>query len=371
MNKSEYMKKLQEKLEQFNQGLQEEILEDYERHFAEAQAMGKSEEEIVEELGNIEDMLQEFTEEDYKQEVIPAGAADGASGERVCGEACRALALEGLMADVVLKESADEKLHIHCESEDESFHRLYTFYQYEEDGVCHAGIRQRTRPDGSGVKRVILFGKTIFSYQNAGTRCGDVVITVQIPRGFTRVQARTLSGDMEASGISVEELRLSTTSGDMELRRTVAERLVLQTASGDMELNGITAENGTIKTGSGDVDGRGMRGKTLTVGTGSGDVELRADAENYVARAGSGSISLEVTTRARSIEAGTGSGDVEVNMRAVEGAEIVVSVGSGDICITGSRETHHGGRSSRYTYGDGACKVRVSTGSGDVEVKCR
>ena len=34
MTKAEYMKKLQEKLEQFNQGLQEEILEDYEQHFS-------------------------------------------------------------------------------------------------------------------------------------------------------------------------------------------------------------------------------------------------------------------------------------------------------------------------------------------------
>lgn len=369
MTKAEYMEKLQEKLEQFNQGLQEEILEDYERHFAEAQAMGKSEEEVIEELGNIEDMIQEFTEEDYKQEVMPAGAACESSGEKACGEDCGALVLEGLMADVALRESADGKLHIHCESEDERFRQLYTFYQYEENGVCYAGIRQRA--DGSGTKRVILFGKTIFSYQNAGRNCGGVVITVQVPRGFSRVQARTLSGDMEISGIFVRELCLSTTSGDLALRETGAGKLVLQTASGDIELNRITAKSGVIKCGSGSVDGRGVRGEALTVGTGSGDVELRADAESYAVKTGSGDVSLVVSERAKRIEAGTGSGDVELDMKAVEGAEIAVSVGSGDIRITGSRGTHHGGRSSRYAYGDGACKVKVGTGSGDVEIRSR
>ena len=56
MNKQEYMKKLQERLENFGKELQEEIMEDYRQHFAEGENEGKSEEEIIEELGNIEEM---------------------------------------------------------------------------------------------------------------------------------------------------------------------------------------------------------------------------------------------------------------------------------------------------------------------------
>ena len=46
MTKAEYLRLLQEKLESFNRELQSEIMEDYEQHFAEGLAEGKSEEEI-------------------------------------------------------------------------------------------------------------------------------------------------------------------------------------------------------------------------------------------------------------------------------------------------------------------------------------
>ncbi|MDE6517374.1 MAG: DUF1700 domain-containing protein, partial [Acetatifactor sp.] len=64
MTKSEYMDALREKLQHYNRALEMEILEDYEQHFAEGLAAGRKEEDIIAELGNIEDMLKEFSEED-------------------------------------------------------------------------------------------------------------------------------------------------------------------------------------------------------------------------------------------------------------------------------------------------------------------
>ena len=61
MTKSEYMDALREKLQHYNRALETEILEDYEQHFAEGLAEGRTEEDIIAELGNIEDMLQEFS----------------------------------------------------------------------------------------------------------------------------------------------------------------------------------------------------------------------------------------------------------------------------------------------------------------------
>ena len=67
MNKQEYMKKLQERLESFGKELQEEIMEDYRQHFAEGENEGKSEEEIIEELGNIEEMIRELSEDELPE----------------------------------------------------------------------------------------------------------------------------------------------------------------------------------------------------------------------------------------------------------------------------------------------------------------
>ena len=134
MTREEYMLKLKEKLEQFNLSVQEEILEDYEQHFAEGLAQGRSEDEIIEELGNIEDMVQEFSEEDYKKEVARLGAeaddgrlceAGSASSGAVYEGTYREIVLDCLMADAEVKEAKDGKLHVYYENEDSVQQQLY------------------------------------------------------------------------------------------------------------------------------------------------------------------------------------------------------------------------------------------------------
>lgn len=60
MNKESYMRELEESMKEFDRELQQEILEDYEGHFMEGAKLGKSEEEICQELGNIQDMAAEL-----------------------------------------------------------------------------------------------------------------------------------------------------------------------------------------------------------------------------------------------------------------------------------------------------------------------
>jgi len=60
MNKQEYMEKLYEALSCFDEEIRNEIISDYEEHFAMGLENGKSEEQIVAELGSIEDLVEEI-----------------------------------------------------------------------------------------------------------------------------------------------------------------------------------------------------------------------------------------------------------------------------------------------------------------------
>lgn len=370
MTKAEYMEKLKEKLGQFHQGLQNEILEDYEQHFSEGLAMGRTEEEIIRELGRIEDMIQEIPEEDYKQEVI-LPKEEKLSGEKQAYDgSCTAIELDGMAADIILKESEDSRIYVDYQNPDGN-NSCYRFYQKEEDGVFYAGVRLIPNAREPIGKQMKFFGRTIFSFSNIGFASAAIKLTVFVPRDFPRINVHTLSGDAEAFGIHVRELVVGTVSGDVELSDIAAERLNVGTASGDVKMRGVGAVQCVLKTASGDLDVKSAEGMEWSTGSGSGDIVVRADVEKHIVKTGSGDVRLVASQRTQGIEVTTGSGDADVDLMEVKGAEIRASVGSGDINIGGSGVKRQMGKTSFHTYGNGFCKVSVATGSGDLTVRCR
>lgn len=60
MNRQEYMDKLSKALDGFGTEIKDEIMSDYEEHFNDGLSYGKTEEQIIEELGPIEDLVNEL-----------------------------------------------------------------------------------------------------------------------------------------------------------------------------------------------------------------------------------------------------------------------------------------------------------------------
>ncbi len=367
MTKSEYLSALKHKLESFNMELQQEIMEDYEQHFAEGLAAGKTEDEIIEELGSIEDMIQELPEEDMKQEIQ---AMDNVSRKNSTYEGeYKAIAIEGLVADVYLEGSDDGCISVDYQNDGDAYiQQKYRFYQYEENGVFHVGVKDSG--ERKDKKKIVLFGKTILSY-NSMTQCnGNIQLTVRIPAGIPRVEAVTLSGDLDVRGVRTNQLELKTTSGDMNLDDMESAGMSFQTASGDIDLTGARAETVRMQTASGDIEVSDLTAATLTAGTGSGDMEIEGSLEEYIIKTGSGDVELKAESGVRRINVTTGSGDAELDLTRAGGAEVHATVGSGDCAIYGADGEQHQVTCGSITVGNGDCKVSVRTGSGDVEVRC-
>ena len=365
MTKTEYLNALRAKLESFNMELQQEITEDYEQHFAEGLAAGKSEAEIIEELGSIEDMIQELPEEDMKQEIQ---VAENVVRKNSAYEGdYKGIVIEGLVADVTIENSDDGCIHVDYQN-DENIEK-YRFFQYDEDGVFHAGVKDVAR--GEGKKKIMLFGKTILSYNTLIQYSGNIQLIVRVPDGIPMVQAETMSGDLEVTDIKTDRLQLKTTSGDMKLDDTESRETDLQTGSGDISLNCPRAERMRLQTGSGDVDAGNLTVGSLIAGTGSGDLELQGKLEECVIKTGSGDVELKVESGARRLNVTTGSGDADLDLTRIGSAEVRATVGSGDCTVYGAGGERYQVSCGTITAGSGDCKVTVQTGSGDVEVRCR
>ncbi len=432
MTKSEYMNALREKLQHYNRALEMEILEDYEQHFAEGLAEGRREEDIIAELGNIDDMLKEFSEEDLKQEleIVENQANQSNSYEQLY----RAVVIEGLLADVEITASTDDRIWIDYENGGSKAQKMqYQFYQYEQDGIFYAGVKERKGTDRhgefapeSGLESIldVLTKFTQFSSWSGV----DIHLSVQIPAGIPVIKIENTSGDLCVRGIQTQELETKCVSGDLRIEDVVCKKFLgknqsgdvevsgivmksdedteikIRTTSGDLETREISAARVSLHTSSGDVSAERLEAGSLKVQTGSGEqnlediacdrAELRAgsgdiDAENIRGRelsaeAGSGEVELQADMEV--FEVKTGSGDIELEAGA-RARRIHMVAGSGEISLdlshiegasitsrTGSgdmniRGYEVSGRNYNTSYNSGICQVSLITGSGDITVE--
>lgn len=410
MTKSEYMDALREKLQHYNRALEMEILEDYEQHFAEGLAEGRKEEDIIAELGNIDDMLKEFSEEDLKQEleIVESQANQSNSYEQLY----RAVVIEGLLADVEVTASEDDQIRIdydNCGSKAQKMR--YQFYQYEQDGVFYAGVKERRGSDRRGTEGrgtecrgefapeselESMFDVFTKFTQFTNWSGGDIHLNVQIPAGIPVIKIDNTSGELCILGIQTQELETQCTSGDLRIEDVVCKKFSGKTQSGDVEVSGIamqldedteikirttsgdleareiSATKVCLQTSSGDVSAERLKAGQLKVQTASGEQELRdVVCDSAELRAGSGDIEVE-DIRGRELNAEAGSGEVELqaDMEAFD-----VKTGSGDIELEVSARA----RKIHMIAGSGEINLDMSkikgasivsrTGSGDMNIR--
>ena len=399
MTKLEYMKKLQEKLEKFGKELQEEILEDYRQHFAEGENEGKSEEEIIDELGNIEEMIRELSEEDLPEgfaQLDPGGRAENAGQVTETGEEeeeqdvkdtdlkksfsysayYKGIVLEGKAANVFVSRSEDNRIHVDYEVKGVSNQLNYEYYQHEEDGIFYAGVKRRkgARDEGDSEEKMVkvtLFGHTIISYGNISNFSGggqNITLTVRIPKGVPKLTVKVGSGNVSVSGVELEAFEGSSGSGNVALDEVVADRMKAHSGSGNIKVSHTEFISGSLDTGSGNVKAEMIKGRDLKCGTGSGNVKVDAAVAEYHLSTGSGSIKLRAVGASELADMSTGSGSIRLELEGAKGMEAAVRSGSGSIYIDWDGQESQKVKNGTYAYGNSACKVKASSGSGSIKI---
>lgn len=403
MTRAEYMQKLQEKLESFGKELQEEILEDYRQHFAEGQKQGRTDEEIIEELGNIEDMIQDLSEVDFTgdfgQRQPGTDTASGRNGQAAPGENrdqeadmgsktaeaeknftypgdYKEIVLEGKMVNIYVEQSRDDQIHIDYEAKGINAQLNYEFYQYEREGIFYAGVMRRKdvredREDEEKMVKVTLFGRTIISYGNINTFSNEgqsIKLFVRVPKKVPKLTARVSAGNIHISQLDLEALESTSGSGNIKISEAKARQMKAHTGSGNIAVSGSDFQSGKFDTGSGNVKVENAKGEELKCVTGSGNVKVTdSTAREIKLSTGSGNIKASVRT-AEKIKMSTGSGSIKLNLEQADGMEATIGNGSGSAHITWKGGERQKVKNGTYTYGNGACRVKAGTGSGSVDI---
>jgi hypothetical protein len=159
-----------------------------------------------------------------------------------------------------------------------------------------------------------------------------------------------------------ESISIETVSGDITCPFS-SETGKFKTVSGDAEVNG-TYDELTINTVSGELSFGGSA-KTLKAGAVSGDVEIEGKTENLTTSTVSGEI--EIHGEFADVKASTTSGDITLStQKSYTDYDITVNTLSGQIEIDRAK---FGKQLNRPATGDSAGKLKISTTSGNVEMK--
>jgi len=349
----------------------------------------------------------------------PGGSKTEGTEYAESSEGCRALVLDGEVADIAIEASEDDRIHVQYRNESKGKNKSrYQFYQYEEGNVFYAGLKRDERANEDEERgrkenfRMTLFGTTIISYGNVTNfnngNC-EISMHVKVPQDMRRIEVKSKSGDVSISDISSDSLHVNNASGDLklssvnvnslearmasgdvEIKEGDMKEVRISTASGDIEAEGMSVDRGDFSAASGDISLNGARVLTASCGTGSGDVELRngyfrtiechtgsgdidlhTTAEEYECKAGSGDISIKAETEPKCVTMHTGSGDVDLELNGMEGMEATVGTMGGDIDIRWKEEHRREVKRGTYTFGAGGCRVNAKSGSGDIQIKAR
>jgi DUF4097 and DUF4098 domain-containing protein YvlB len=265
---------------------------------------------------------------------------------------------------------------------------------YPGESIAYGGIERgssttlKVREDGTfgdGDSREDHRGRTVRIAAGEGKLRAHADLTVRVPAG-SRVSLHLAVGEVSIANVNGELLvdghsvpvtatgtrgMLALDVGSGPVRVSDAEGSVnVDTGSGGVQVSGFKGGELTIDTGSGGVVGSELQGSAMRIETGSGDIELTAVTSPVVTlETGSGRIAAELRGPLRDLEVETGSGDISVRAPATLAADVEIETASGGIetdfalQVTRQSPDHVVGR-----IGNGAGRVAIETGSGDVRL---
>ncbi len=391
----EYIKKLAEKLANYSEETRNEILEDYKEHFYEGHAEGRTDEEIIADLGDIDEMLTGISEAPSKKPITVSNPTVCPSGVDNINSIFVDTTLDnhyvGYSAHVFVYPSDDGKIYAEYKASESESAPKVTMITTTENGVFKITLAELEAPESpSGFfSKLFRSARLAFSDRDYGT------IIVKVPLNFPTVTVKNSSGKSELQNLCVGTLITNSSSGAVKCSEIKANNMSVVTSSGSSQVSSISASHLEIRSSSGSSSVGNCLAEVMNVTSSSGSCNVSdVKASTFAMKASSGSAhanrilgnkisvvtssgSSHINCSARDISVTSGSGYTDIN---IEGSFDVVTVksGSGAVKLSGHdviRSTHniHHGNGGVTIHDNGITEklpsvVNVTCGSGHITI---
>ena len=380
MTKQNYLNELKRRLDEYPLGYQKEIVDAFESHFQEGLEAGYTEEEIMNNLGTIEEVMENIIqiegmpkkervkeektypiEDDpkpssFEEHVEKATTSFSSSIEELAyaaGDFGKAIAkavtssvksvdwssigksvefstMVGKEEDAVVGTIPDPKTHLVVNGEHSSLDVNIT---HGETFAYHFQPLRNLFTNNVPTLQVNTDQDTVYFSLSSKMRGQNVagILSLEIPEDIETISLRNASGDYEIDNIRLESFMGQTNSGDIEIKDCTIHSIQCKSTSGDVQMNNCVSNEIQCVSTSGDLSLTDCTGDLFVQST-SGDIETHSmQAHQIIAKTTSGDIELD--SHASIITTSAVSGDIDIRTTN-EIERIAAETVAGDIDIS-------------------------------------
>lgn len=413
MTKEEYLRKLKMRLSAFPDQFRRDIIHEFYGEFEKGEKEGKTDEEIIEGLGTIDEVIDNIRmmngepsrlNEDGTYKSLPRQEkkTNDFSFENFFDQFTNSLDKSfDILFDTVenkLIKPSDKQLDYYSEFlkvnpdwTELNMKPSIVIAVENSDVSVHV-----TKGDTFGylfepeTELLQLHEATLQLYES-DTEIGFAVkygtgnLNITVPDGLKTLRVSLTRGELNILGIDVDSLTAKTTIGDLTVRNVTGNELNFITDQGVYDSGEIKADGLRILSNRGDIGILKVEG-TLTLKTDSGDIRI-ADHHNGNLFASSASGDIEINSEGEIISITGNSGDISLLTNSAS-PEINVETKSGDIDFRirndnfrlAARSTHgevknltdypiYKQSDHEYAGGTGTGKIMLITKSGDITLR--
>lgn len=413
MSKQEYMHDLWESLGEFGDDVRNEIVEDYEEHFADGLEMGKSEEQIVNELGNIDELVNELRalkgdnnskagdskadfekkKESFNDFTKGFASAIGSLAATISSEAEKFIKAASENTDGIgniINEVGEKVVNKSTEFANEFKESFYekkegTNTEDKSDAysskevknlileACCGNIEIKDSSDGAFHVFYKNFGspnQQLLYHFDFSQQDDTAYVSVKKESGITNF-FKTLTCPRIELTIEIpsefKDIKARTLAGNVKCKNFTSENIDVNTMAGNVDFVNINANDILANTMAGNVRFDENSAASLTTKTNAGNLDVKGNIQIVKAVSNAGNVKLRLTDT-KEINASTTAGNIKIVLPDSSGYNVDTQSPCGNIKLVYKDSVIKGNRIGNYNMGDGSVIIKARTSAGNINI---